>query len=136
MALGWFSRKNAVSDAEKMEAAFMDGVQRISSLLPEARAAFVYGVAFAWRAFNVKFSSVPNFLQQPQEIKVGFIESMEAMQLQLAAKGDPEVGAGIYLTTMYFVALLEGTGAMVNRMADKLEPFNREGTMLLNALRR
>jgi hypothetical protein len=131
--LGLFSRKKPVTDAEKMEAAFMDGVQKISTLPPEARAAFAYGVAFAWRAFNVKFSSVPNFLQQPQEIKVGFIDSMEAMQRQLAAKDDAEVGAGICLTTMYFVALLEGTGAMVNRMADKLEPFNREGTILLNA---
>ena len=62
---------------------------------------------------------------------------MEKMYLAMAEKGDAEVTTGMSLSNMYFAALLAlsertGNAAMVNRMADQLELFNKEGSVLLN----
>jgi hypothetical protein len=62
---------------------------------------------------------------------------MEKMYLGMAEKGDAEVATGMSLANMYFAALLvlsekTGRAAMVNHMADQLEPFNKEGSVLLN----
>jgi hypothetical protein len=37
-------------------------------------------------------------------------------------------------TKMYFAPLIEGNGPMVNRMAEQLEPLNREGAILLGSV--
>ena len=136
--LGWFRRPKPSTDVDAMELAFHAGVRRVRVEMSAAqRAAVAYGVAFAWRAFNSKFpSGGDDFLKKSSAIKVDFINSVEKMQNAMAERNDAEVAAGMALANMYFTSLLAlsektGSAAMVNRMANQLEPFNREGSALL-----
>ena len=54
----------------------------------------------------------------------------------LIERNDPEVALGMHLANMYFAALMglaeeQASGAMVNHMADQLEPLNIEGSVRL-----
>jgi hypothetical protein len=51
--------------------------------------------------------------------------------LTLKARGDPGVGLGVSLTTMFLLGVLEFDAAGINRMSDQLEVLNREGFLLL-----
>jgi hypothetical protein len=137
--VGWFRRSPKPSTgAAGMETAFHDSMSRVKVEMSNAqRTAVAYGVAFAWRTFNSKFSSGEDFLKKPSAIKMDFINDIEKMRNAMAERNENEVATGIALANMYFAALSTlsektGDAAMVNRMADQLEPLNKEGTILLN----
>jgi hypothetical protein len=68
--LGWFRRPKPSTNVDAMEAAFHAVVRQVRVEMSESqRAAVGYGVAFAWRAFNAKFSSGGgDFLKQSSAI--------------------------------------------------------------------
>jgi hypothetical protein len=64
---------------------------------------------------------------------------MNEMTNPISIQQDNEVAMGMGLSNMYFGALYAlserrpNSGALVNRIADCLEPLNRAGTVLLHA---
>jgi hypothetical protein len=52
----------------------------------------------------------------------------------MTENNDPQVAIGVALTKMYLAPLIEDNGPMVNRMAEQLEPLNREGAILLGSV--
>jgi hypothetical protein len=102
------------------------------------------GVAYSWRLFNVNFGTAPkfidaapNFMKRPPAEQETFVDRLYQLS-QLMAEKDDEGSLGVALTRCYLVGLqaLAGkspdvTVAMINRMADQLDPFNREGFALL-----
>ena len=128
---GWGRRKQPLADPN-MEAAFSKAVEIISGFAPERRLAVAYGVAFAWKAFNSKFPSIEDFRRQSSRTKTQFWEGLKKVGEHLDSEGDQDAAHGVSLVGMYTLALVDGDAAMINRMAGKLEPFNREGSALLS----
>lgn len=135
---GWFRKAKPSASVDAMEAAFHASIRQVrTDMSASQQAAVGYGVAFAWRAFNSKFASGEDCMRKFSAIKTDFIHSIEKMHNAMAERNDAEVAAGMALANMYFAALVAlsertGNAAMVNRMADQLEPFNKEGSTLLN----
>jgi hypothetical protein len=135
--LGWLRRPKPSTDADAMEAAFHAAIRRVRVEMSESqRAAWLSGCIRGGR-LQCEVSIWRLFPQEVFRDQSGLITSVEKMQNAMAERNDAEVAAGMALANMYFAALLAlsenaGSAAMVNRMADTLEPFNREGTVLLN----
>ncbi|SRR6266481_6412909 len=100
---------------------------------PAARACVGYGVAFAWKIFNEKFASMNEFRRQSHSRQLDFIETLINLET-MTEKNDPEVALGVELTKLYISQLIEGNEPMANRMAEQLEPLNREGAILLGSV--
>jgi len=128
---GWFRQKRDTKDDLLSETGFLALHEQLCKLPPAMRVKVSYGVAFTWRQFALRFTSINHFRQQSLTTQREFYQSIGQLQKSLAAK-DPTVGAGALLTMMYLAAVIErGEASMINRIADKLEPFNLEGSEFL-----
>jgi hypothetical protein len=136
----WFQRRpkteamNSAADAEALEAEFNEVLRKVNAASPVARAAVGYGVALAWKIFNAEFPSIDEFRGQSRSLQMDFLTKLAKTEDIMRDKNDPQVALGVALTKMYFAPLIEGNGPMVNRMAEQLEPLNREGALLLGSL--
>jgi hypothetical protein len=131
----WFHRKpKALSATEALEAEFNEVMRKVNEASPVARACVGYGVAFAWKIFNAEFSSMDEFRRQSRSRQLDFMKKFTHLETIMTENNDPQVALGVALTKMYFAPLIEGNGPMINRMAEQLEPLNREGAILLGSV--
>jgi hypothetical protein len=73
---GWFRRQKASTNdsVEGMETTFHGIIRQVRTEMSDTRRmAVAYCVAFAWRAFNLKFSSAEGFLKLSSAAKADFI---------------------------------------------------------------
>jgi hypothetical protein len=131
----WFHRRpRALSAAEALEAEFNEVMRKVNEASSVARACVGYGVTFAWKIFNAEFSSMDEFRRPPRSRQIDFMKKFTHLEKIMTENNDPQVALGVALTKMYFGPLIEGNGPMVNRMAEQLEPLNREGAILLGSV--
>lgn len=130
------NKQDAVDADDRFEAEF-DRVIRYLSTAPTAeRLAVAWGVSFAWKFVNAKYRSAEELLKLSHEAQRDCLEQLTklgAAMAQIDSKTDSKVRVGVALTKMYLVALINGRVPMANRMADRLEPLNIEGSQWMAA---
>lgn len=119
-----------ISEAEALEAEFNEVMRRVMTAPGAVRVAVAYGVAFLWKLFDAEFGSAEAFQIQPRSVQLAYLEKLTKLEESMAQR-DPQVSLGVALTKMYLAPIIERNGTMVNRMADHIEPLNREGSILL-----
>jgi hypothetical protein len=127
---GWLRRKkNIATEAQALEAEFDAEMQKLATVSGDTRAAVAYGVALSWRMFNAEFGSAEAFQNEPRRVQIAYAKKLVDLREAMMNR-EPEIALGIALTTMCLAPLIERNSALVNRMAEKLEPLNREGSVL------
>lgn len=134
----WFRKKRitdsgAADEAEALEAEFNGVLNQVAHFSDAQRAQVARGVALSWKLFNAQFESADAFLGRPRKDQLDYLEKVANFE-QSVTEEEPLLAIGVALTRMYLAPLIERNAVMVNRMAEKLEPLNRDGFAMLGSV--